>query len=135
MSPVASYFGNYISRRMEQTRLDAQQSIINDFDIEMLTMTSTAISIAMFNWLNYKQWSREMALLLEQQQVYSMVTGEDERPEDLVELNETMAEKFAHRAAVKDWVKEHGTVRSKILLGIEQWLQILYMQITDAQTL
>jgi len=97
-------------------------------------MTSTAISIAKFNGSNYKQWSGEMALLLEQKQVYGIVTGEDERPEDPAE-DATAAEKFAHRAAVKDWVKQHGTARSTIMLGMEPRLQASYMEITDARTL
>jgi len=98
-------------------------------------MTSTAISIAKFNGSNYKQWSGEMALLLEQKQVYGIVTGEDERPEDPAEQDATAAEKLAHRAAVKDWVKQHGTARSTILLGMEPRLQASYMEITDARTL
>ena len=64
-------------------------------------MTSTAISIAKFNGSNYEQWSGEMALLLEQKQVYGIVMGEDERPEDPAE-DATAAEKLAHRAAVND---------------------------------
>jgi len=43
-------------------------------------MTSTGITIAKFNGSNYKQWSGEMALLVEQKQVYGIVTGEDEQP-------------------------------------------------------
>ena len=97
-------------------------------------MTSTAISIAKFNGSNYKQWSGEMALLLEQKQVYGIVTGEDERPEDPAE-DATAAEKLAHRAAVKDWVKQHGTARSTILFSKEPRLQASYMEITDARTL
>ena len=42
-------------RLSEETHLDEQRSIIDDFDIDILTMTSTAISIAEFNGLNYKQ--------------------------------------------------------------------------------
>jgi len=98
-------------------------------------MTSTAISIAKFNGLNYKQWSGEMALLLEQKQVYGIVTGEDVRPEDLAEPDATAAEKLAHRAAFKDWVKQQGTARSTILLGMEPGLQASYREITDARTL
>jgi len=97
-------------------------------------MTSTAISIAKFNGSNYKQWSGEMALLLEQKQVYGIVSGEDERPEDPAE-DATAAEKLAHRAVVKDWVKQHGTARSTILLGMEPRLQASYMEITEARTL
>jgi len=39
-------------------RLDEQWSIIDDFDIDILTMTSTAISIAKFNGSNNKQCVR-----------------------------------------------------------------------------
>ena len=106
-----------------KTRLDEQQSIIDDFDIDILTMTSTAISIAMFNGSNYQQWSGEMALLLEQKQVYGIVTGEDEQPEDPAEQDATAAEILAYRAVVKDWVKQHGTARLTILLGMEPPLQ------------
>jgi hypothetical protein len=98
-------------------------------------MTSTAISIGRFNGSNAKQWSGEMAVLLEQKQVYGIVMGEDERPEDLADQDATAADKLAHRAAVKDGVKQHGTERSTILLGMEPQLQALYMEITDMQTL
>jgi hypothetical protein len=98
-------------------------------------MTSTAISIAKFNGSNYKQWLGEMALLLEQKQVYGIVTGEDEWPENSAEQDATAAEKFAHRATVKDWVKQHGPARSTILLGMEPRLQALYIEITNARTL
>jgi len=118
----------------EDTRFDAQFNIIVDFDIDILAMTSTTISIAKFNGLNYKQCSREMALLLEQKQVNSIVTGEDERPEDPVE-DATAASILAHWAAVKHWVKQHGTARLTILLGMELRLQASYMEITDARTL
>jgi len=91
---------------MEETRLDEQRSIIDDFGIDILIMTCTAISIAKFNRSNNKQWSGEMALLLEQKQVYGIVKGEDMRPEDLAE-DATAAEKLAHQAAVTDWVKQH----------------------------
>jgi len=60
--------------------------------------------------------------------------GEDERPEDPVE-DATTAEKLAYQAAVKDWVKQHGTAGSTILLGMEPHLQASYMEITDARTL
>jgi len=67
-------------------RLDEQRSIIDDLDIDLLTMTSTAISIAKFNGSNYKQWSVEMAFLFDQQWLNGIVTGEDERPEDTLRM-------------------------------------------------
>jgi hypothetical protein len=65
-----------------ETRLDEQQSIIDIVDSAILRMTSTAMSIAKINGSNYKEWSGAMALLLEQKQVYCIVTGEDEWPAD-----------------------------------------------------
>jgi hypothetical protein len=94
---------------MEETCLDEQRSVIDDCDIGILTVTSTAVSIAKFNRSNYKQWPVEMALLMDQKQVYGIVTEEDERPEDPVEQEATTAQKLAHRAGVKDRVKQHGT--------------------------
>jgi hypothetical protein len=44
------------------------------------------------------------------------------RPQDQGEQC-TAAEKLAHRAAVKDWVKQYCTARSTILLGMELQLQ------------
>jgi hypothetical protein len=129
---LATYRGTRLSK---ETHLDEQLRIIDDFDIDILTMTSTTISIAKFNRSDYKQWSVEMALLLEQERVYGIVTGKDERPEGPAEQDATAAEKLEHRAAVKDWVKQHGTVRSTILLGMELRLQASYMETTDARTL
>jgi len=83
--------------------------MIRDFDIDILTMTSTAISIAQFNGSNFKQWSGEIALLFQQKQVYGVAMGEDERPEDPAEQNATAMEKLVHWAAVTDWFKQHGT--------------------------
>ena len=108
---------------MQKTCLDEQRSIINSFGTDIITMTSTAILIAKLNGSNQKQWSREKALLLEQKQVYGIVMGEDERPKDLAEQYATAADKLVHRAAIEDWVKQHGTARSTILLGMEPQLQ------------
>jgi len=68
-------------------------------------MTSTTISIAMFNESNYKQWSEEMALVLEHKQVYGIVSGNDEWPPDPAEQVPTATMKLAHRAALKACVK------------------------------
>jgi len=118
-----------------ETHPHEQLSISDDFDSDILTMTSTAISIAKFNGSNYKQLSGEMALLLEQKQVYGIVTGEDARPEDPAEQDATTTEKLAHRASVKDWVKQHSPAQSTILLAMEPRLLASYMEITDARTL
>ena len=124
----------YGGTRHLEMRLDEERSIIDDFAIDILTMTSTAISIAKFNGSNYKQWSGEMALLLEQKKVYHIVTGDDERPADPAE-KATAAETLAHPATLTDCVKQHGTARSTILLGMEPRLRASYMEITDARTL
>jgi len=97
-------------------------------------MASTAISIGKFNGLNYKQRTGEMVLLLEQKQVYGIVTGEDEQPEAPAD-NAAAAETLAHRSAVRDWVKQHDTARLIILLGMKPWLQASYMKIADVRTL
>jgi hypothetical protein len=75
-----------------------------------------------------------MAHLLEHKQVYGIVTGEDERPDDLVE-DAIAAENFTPWAAVKVWVREHDTAQSIILLGMEPQLHTSYMEITNAGTL
>jgi len=122
-------------RLSEDTCPDVQWSIIDGFDIDILTMTSTARSIGKLNGSNYMQWSGEMALLLEQKQLNGKITGEDEWPEDPAEQDATSAESLAHKAAVKDWVKRHGTGQWTILLGMEPQLLASYMEITDARTL
>ena len=71
---------------------------------------------------------------MEQKQVHGIVTGEDERPKDPAQQDATGAETLAHWAAVKDWVKRHGTARSTILLGMEPRLQASYMEIMDVRT-
>jgi len=88
----------------EETCLDNQQSIIDHCHIDILTMNSTALSIAKFNGLNYTQWSGEMVLILEQTQVYSIVRGEDGQPEELAE-DATSMQKLGPRAEVKDGVQ------------------------------
>jgi hypothetical protein len=89
--------------------------------------------IVKFNGSNYRQWSGEMALLLELKQVTGTVIGVDEWPEDSVE-DAIRAEKLAHRAAVNDWVKQRGTARSAIQLSMVPRLQALYMELTDVWT-
>jgi len=115
-------------------RLNEQRSIIDDFDIDILTMASTTIVISKFPGSNYKQRSGEMALLVKQKQVYGIDTGKDEQPEDSAE-DAAVVEELAHRAAVKDLVKQFATAQSTMLLAMKPWLQALYMVIKDAHTL
>jgi len=44
-------------------------------------MSSTVITITKINGINYAQWATEMALLLEQKQVYGIIIEYDDKPE------------------------------------------------------
>jgi hypothetical protein len=72
---------------------------------------STAITIKKFDGTDYKSWSLEIEILLEQKQVLSIVDGTEEAPgaNDGPEL--------------KSWTKQHGIARSTILLAMEPSLQ------------
>jgi len=93
-------------------------------------MSSTTITITKVNGTNYAQWATEMALLLEQKQVYGIIKGYDDKPEEPV-ANATATEK----AAFKDWMNSHGVARSTILLGMELRIQAEYTVVDDAKML
>ena len=93
-------------------------------------MSSTTITITKFNRTNYAQWATEMALHLEQKQVYGIIKGYDNKPEEPA-ANMTATEK----AAFKDWMNRHGVARSTILLGMEPRIQAEYTVVDDAKTL
>ena len=93
-------------------------------------MSSTTITITKFNGTNYAQWATEMALLFEQKQVYSIIKGYDDKPEEAA-ANATTTEK----AAFKDWMNHHGVARSTILLSMEPRIQADYMVLNNAKTL
>jgi len=93
-------------------------------------MSSTTITISKFNGTNYAQWATEMALLLEQKQVYCIIKGYDDKPEEPA-ANATATEK----AAFKDWMNRHGVARSTILHGMEPRIQAEYTVVDDAKTL
>jgi len=93
-------------------------------------MSSTTITITKFNGTNYAQWATEMALLLQQKQVYGIIKGYDNKQEEPV-ANATATEK----AASKDWMNHHGVARSTILLGMEPRIQVEYTVLEDAKTL
>jgi len=116
------------------THLDVQRCITDDFDIDILMMSSGTILIAKFNGSKYKQWSGEMALPLEQKQVYGMVTAEVEHPYDTA-ADAAAPDQLAHQAGVNDLVKLQGTARSMILLDLEPRLEASYIEITHAQRL
>jgi len=81
-------------------------------------------------WHNYAQWATEMALLLEQKQVYGIITEYDDKPEELAS-NATATEK----AAFKDWMNSHAVARWTILLGMEPRIQAEYTVVDNAKML
>ena len=82
---------------------------------------STAISIKKFDGTDYKSWSLEIEILLEQKQVLGIVNGTEEVPEVATEL--------------KSWKKQYGIARSTILLAMERSLQQQYGVQKDAKAL
>jgi len=112
---------------LEETHFDEQWSIIDNTDRDILMITSSAISITKVNGSNYNYWSGEMAHDLELNQSYGIVTGEDERPMNLVWQDATEVEKLTLCAAVNDWVKQHGTSRLTDTLEMERLLRASYM--------
>ena len=73
---------------------------------------STVILIKKFGGPDYKSWSLEVQILLEQKQVLCIVHGAEEAPKDATVL--------------KSWKKQHGIALSTILLAIERLLQQQY---------
>jgi len=116
------------------THHDNLCSIMHDFDINILNLTCTDMSIVEFNGSKYKPWSGGMGLLLEQMQEYGIFKREDECPKDAGE-DGTAAEKLAHRAAVKDCINQHGTASWTIVLSMEQGVQASFMEMIDEWTL
>jgi hypothetical protein len=84
---------------------------------------STAISIKKFDGTDYKSWSVEIEILLEQKQVLGIVDGTEEAPDT------TDATEF------KVWKKQHGITLSTILLAMERSLQQQYGVQKDAKAL
>jgi len=93
-------------------------------------MSLTKITITKFNGTNYAQWVTEMAQLLEQKQVFCIIKGYDDKPEELA-ANATATE----MAAFKVWMNRHDAARSTILLGMDPRIQAEYLVIDDAKTL
>jgi len=77
-------------------------------------MSLTAITITKFTGTNYAQWATDMALHLEQMQVYGIIKGYHEKPEEPA-ANSTATEK----ASFKGWMNHHGVARLTILLGMD----------------
>jgi len=81
-------------------------------------MSLTTITITKFHGTNYAQWVTEMALLCDQKQVYRIIKGYNDRPQEAA-ANATATEK----ATFKDWLNRHCVTRLTILLGMEQRIQ------------
>jgi hypothetical protein len=86
------------------------------------------ITITKFNGMNDVQWATEMALLLKQKQVYGIIKGYDDKPEEPAP-NATATE----RAAFKDWMKCFGVARSTMLLGMEPRILAQYTVVEDTK--
>jgi hypothetical protein len=84
---------------------------------------STAISIKKFDGTDYKSWSLEIEILLEQKQVLGIVDGTEEAPD------------AKDGTEFKAWKKQHGIARSTILLAMERSLQQQYGVQKDAKAL
>ena len=93
-------------------------------------MSSTTITITKFNGTNYAHWAIEMVLLLEQKQVYGIIKGFNDKPEEPA-ANATAAE----RATLKDWMNRHGVASWTILLGMEPRIQVKYTVVVNAKTI
>jgi len=93
-------------------------------------MSLTTITITKFNGTNYAQWATEMALLLEQKQVYGIIKLYDDKLEEPA-ANATATEK----APFKDWMNCHGVARLTILLSMERRIQAQYTVVDNAKTL
>jgi hypothetical protein len=92
-------------------------------------MSSTTITITTINGTNYARWATEMALHLEQKQVYGIIKGYDNKLEEPA-ANVTATAK----ATFKDWMNLHGVARSTILLSIEGRIQAEYTVVDNANT-
>jgi hypothetical protein len=82
---------------------------------------STAISIKKFDRTDYKSWSLEVEILLEQKQVLGIVDGTEEAPEDATEL--------------KSWKQQHEIAQPSSLLAKERSLQQQYGVWNDPKAL
>jgi len=84
---------------------------------------STAISIKKFDGTEYKSWSLEVEILLEQKQVLGIVDGTEEAPD------------AKDGTEFKAWKNQYGIARSTILLAMERSLQQQYGIQKDAKAL
>jgi len=71
-----------------------------------------------------------MAILSEQKQIYGIIKGYDNQPEEPA-ANATAIE----NAAFNDWMNHHGFARLTIVLGMEPRIEAEYTVVEDAKTL
>jgi len=81
-------------------------------------------------WHKQVQWATKMALLLEQKEVYGIIKGYDDKPEETA-AKATGTEK----TAFDDWTNCHGVARSTILQGMGPRMPVEYTVVDDAKTL
>jgi hypothetical protein len=93
-------------------------------------MSSTTITITKFNGTNYAQWATEIAILPEQKQVYRIIKGYNDKPEEPAQ-NTTVPE----NSTFKDWMNRHRVATSTIQLGMEPRIHAEYMVVNDTKTL
>jgi len=86
----------------------------------------TAISITKFDGTDYKSWSLEVEILLEQKKVLGIVNNTEEAPD---------AKNAKNVTEFKAWKKQHGIARSTIHLVMERSLQQQYGIQKDAKAL
>jgi hypothetical protein len=87
---------------------------------------STAIAIKLFDGTDYKSWSLEVEILLEQKQALGIFDGTEEGPD---------AKNAQDATEFKAWKMQHGIARSTILLLMEMSLQHQYGVLKDAKAL
>jgi len=93
-------------------------------------MSLTTLTITKFNGTHYAEWETWMALFLEQQQVYGIIKGYYDKPEEPA-ANATATE----QTAFQDWMNRQGVARSTILVFLEPKIQAEYLVVHDAKTL
>jgi len=86
----------------------------------------TAITIKKFDGTDYKSWSLEIDILLEQQEVLGIVDGTEEAPD---------AKNAKDATEFKAWKKQHRIAWLTILLVMERSLQQQYGVQNDAKAL
>jgi len=77
-------------------------------------MSSTTITITMFNGTNYANWVSEMAQLIKQKQVYGIIKGYNDKPEKLAANM-----KATEQSTFRDWMDYHGVARLTIIVGMK----------------